>query len=295
MLFYALSQKGIGPKMYGCFDGGRIEEFIDGRNLSIAEWTNDKDFTVKIAAQIARYHLVDFPIAKQAWDVESLVKSCYQIFQSNKKRICEDFLTPEQVSACKVFLDYDVESDLRLILETLPKVNSRLVFAHNDINRSNVLMRNSDRGVLLIDYEFSAYNYRAFDLGNHFALKMFDLGADKLDTGAPFPSEDYMREFILSYVSMINDSNDKPKDWDEKGRDSVQHIMMEAVFGSWITRLIDLVWMMRDFEFWFPFEVERESRHPDFDLKHLFDMMPLFCLQQKQHFHKMCTDLPDLS
>lgn len=292
MLFYALCEKGIGPKMYGCFDGGRIEEFIDGRNLTISEWTSDKDFNVKIAIQVARYHLVDFPIPKREWDIRSILMSCYESFLKNKQHIMEQFLTPDQLTACKLFLEYDVEADVKIIVEMLPKVNSRIVFTHNDINRSNVMMRNSDTDVRLIDYEFSSYNYRAFDLGNHFALKIFDLGAAKLETGAPFPSEEYMKEFIASYSDAIKSSGDAPDDWDEKGRDSVDHILMEAVFGSWVTRLIDIAWMSRDFEFWFPFEVERESRHPDFDLKHLFDLMPLFCQQQKQHFIQLFEQLP---
>jgi Ser/Thr protein kinase RdoA (MazF antagonist) len=49
---------------------------------------------------------------------------------------------------------------------------------HNDLLSGNILRRNAaggtgeegvDRPVFLIDYEYAAYNYRAFDLANHFS------------------------------------------------------------------------------------------------------------------------------
>lgn len=62
------------------------------------------------------------------------------------------------------------------------------VLCHNDLLSGNILFRplpeatpqqqqekefqkgsNSNRQVFLIDYEYAAYNYRAFDLANHFS------------------------------------------------------------------------------------------------------------------------------
>lgn len=292
MLFYAMSQKGIGPQVYGCFDGGRIEEFIDGRNLSIDEWVSSPDFNKKIAKQVARYHMVNFPISREPWDVEKKILSCYQPFLKNKERIMKEYLTPDQLDECRPLIEYDVLSDLKFIMDMLPQVNSRIVFAHNDINRHNVMMRNMDQDVRLIDYEFSSYNYRGCDLGNHFACKKFDLGASKLDTGAPlFPSREYLEQFIEAYVRAIRESGDAPADWDEQGRDSVHHILIETVFGSIITRVLDMSWVLRDFEFWHPLDVERESKHyKDGNLSDFFRLMPDFCQQQKDLFHQLWNE-----
>jgi thiamine kinase-like enzyme len=48
------------------------------------------------------------------------------------------------------------------------------VLCHNDLLSGNILRRNEsgaeeypDRQVFLIDYEYAAYNYRAFDIANH--------------------------------------------------------------------------------------------------------------------------------
>ncbi len=44
---------------------------------------------------------------------------------------------------------------------------------HNDLLSGNVLLstddvKDEDRAVFLIDYEYASYNYRAFDIANHF-------------------------------------------------------------------------------------------------------------------------------
>jgi thiamine kinase-like enzyme len=54
----------------------------------------------------------------------------------------------------------------------LPKVNSPVVFSHNDLQEGNILIRpefecENDK-LVLIDFEYCSYNYRGFDLANHF-------------------------------------------------------------------------------------------------------------------------------
>ena len=61
-------------------------------------------------------------------------------------------------------------------------VNSPIVFSHNDLQGGNILLRhdlgdkddNMDAKLVVIDYEFCSYNYRAFDIANHFHEWMFD-------------------------------------------------------------------------------------------------------------------------
>lgn len=44
-----------------------------------------------------------------------------------------------------------------------------VVFAHNDLLLGNVIYTESNNSVTFIDYEYAAFNYQAFDIGNHFA------------------------------------------------------------------------------------------------------------------------------
>ncbi|XP_041326197.1 choline/ethanolamine kinase, partial [Pyrgilauda ruficollis] len=60
-------------------------------------------------------------------------------------------------------------SPLRDLLEATP---SPVVFCHNDVQEGNILLlagrEGSSERLMLIDFEYSSYNYRGFDLGNHF-------------------------------------------------------------------------------------------------------------------------------
>jgi thiamine kinase-like enzyme len=54
------------------------------------------------------------------------------------------------------------------------KFGLQTVLCHNDLLSGNILRRYEsgaqeypDRQVFLIDYEYAAYNYRAFDIANH--------------------------------------------------------------------------------------------------------------------------------
>ncbi|KAJ2721064.1 hypothetical protein GGI07_004207 [Coemansia sp. Benny D115] len=50
----------------------------------------------------------------------------------------------------------------------LVKLNSPIVFSHNDLLSGNIIMSESQDEVFFIDYEYATYNYRGFDIANHF-------------------------------------------------------------------------------------------------------------------------------
>lgn len=62
-----------------------------------------------------------------------------------------------------------LEKEYHLMEQTFPKVNSPVVYAHNDLLLGNVLYNQEQENVVFIDYEYTAFNYQAFDIANHFA------------------------------------------------------------------------------------------------------------------------------
>ena len=78
------------------------------------------------------------------------------------------------------------------LLGLILRLGSKVVFSHNDINTGNILvrylwfsinlnntqlLRDEEDGcdpVVLIDFEFSSYNYQGFDIANHFNEWMYD-------------------------------------------------------------------------------------------------------------------------
>ena len=75
-------------------------------------------------------------------------------------------------------------------------MNSPVVFSHNDLQGGNILCRhisqkdeenetksNNSRAweerLTVIDFEFCSYNFRAFDIANHWTEWMYDYGLDE--------------------------------------------------------------------------------------------------------------------
>ena len=61
-----------------------------------------------------------------------------------------------------------LEKEYQLLKSTLSKVNSPVVFAHNDLLLGNILYNQKQENIVFIDYEYTAFNYQAFDIVNHF-------------------------------------------------------------------------------------------------------------------------------
>lgn len=63
----------------------------------------------------------------------------------------------------------------------------QVVFSHNDMQEGNILLRQSSQKpeLVVIDFEYCSYNYRGFDVANHFLEWQFDYTAPKY----PFFSE----------------------------------------------------------------------------------------------------------
>jgi choline/ethanolamine kinase len=67
VVFWEMSRRGWGPKIYGFFPGGRLEEFVEGSHtLTAAESTRDpvrKD----VARAYARLHSLQLPLRKDSF------------------------------------------------------------------------------------------------------------------------------------------------------------------------------------------------------------------------------------
>ncbi|GFX02695.1 ethanolamine kinase 1 [Trichonephila clavipes] len=61
-----------------------------------------------------------------------------------------------------------LEAEINSLKEELVKLESPVVFSHNDLLLKNVIYNKEKEEVTFIDYEYADYNYQAFDIGNHF-------------------------------------------------------------------------------------------------------------------------------
>lgn len=76
------------------------------------------------------------------------------------------------------------------------------MFCHNDLQEGNILMKENEhsgcRSLCLIDYEYCAYNYRGFDIANHFIEWTYDY------TSAIYPHFTVNRELFPTKDQQVN-------------------------------------------------------------------------------------------
>jgi choline/ethanolamine kinase len=90
-------------------------------------------------------------------------------------------------------------------------VNSPVVFSHNDLQEGNILIRpeyeTPDDKLVLIDFEYCSYNYRGFDLANHFCEWSYNYNVDLYPNFSSTPEDFPSEEERVSIHSLLLDRN----------------------------------------------------------------------------------------
>ncbi|GCB67466.1 hypothetical protein scyTo_0005137 [Scyliorhinus torazame] len=87
-------------------------------------------------------------------------------------------------------------SEIEVLKEHLSQVKSPVVLCHNDLLCKNIIYIETQGLVKFIDYEYSGYNYQAFDIGNHFNEFA---GVSELDFSM-YPPKEIQVEWLTSYL-----------------------------------------------------------------------------------------------
>ncbi|XP_065835898.1 choline/ethanolamine kinase-like [Oscarella lobularis] len=210
-----LGEREIGPKTYAVFPGGRLEEFINGRPLATEE-LSERRLSETIAVHLARLHCMkDLPVAKEPQWFSDSVTSWLDETQDVEQHLAEK---PDDIKLLR-----EIESLLNIRKEKswieskiLAETTSPVVFSHNDLQEGNVLLLHtaSDRPeIKLIDFEFSSYNFRAFDIANHFREWSLDYSHHvppyfTLDE-TKLPTEEQQAIFLREYLKEISKQEDR--------------------------------------------------------------------------------------
>ncbi|XP_073785310.1 choline kinase alpha isoform X3 [Danio rerio] len=177
VMFAILAERELGPKLYGIFPQGRLEQFVPSRKLTTDE-LSVPGINAEIAEKIARFHGMRMPFNKEPkWLFGTMEKYMDQVLQLT-------FTREPHLRNFSRILSYNLPQEmdnLKCLLESTP---SPVVFCHNDLQEGNILLlngrENTDRQrLMLIDFEYSSYNYRGFDIGNFFCEWTYDYTYDK--------------------------------------------------------------------------------------------------------------------
>lgn len=225
VIFTLLSERGLGPHLYGVFPEGRLEEFIKARSMTQEE-VRDPLYSTVIAKKMAKVHNLNVPINKQnRWLFDTLDKYVCQI-----PSVRLDDVTDKNFHMAEKLLSFDFIAEVEWLKKFLSRVHSPIVFCHNDVQGGNILLKRDDEGnaaedkkskrrdratsstkcdedrVMLIDFEFADYNFRGFDLANHLVEYMYDYTNDDFPFYNKFkqnsPSKERQLNFFSAYLGL---------------------------------------------------------------------------------------------
>lgn len=155
-----LSAAGFGARLLAIFGNGMVQSFINARTLVPADMRVPK-LAAEIAKELRKFHEVKIPGSRepQLWIELSkfFEKASNLTFDDNQKQ-----KKYEAVS----FKEIQTEiSELKAVTD---RIKAPVVFSHNDLLSGNLMLNEDEEKLYIIDFEYGSYNYRGFDLGNHF-------------------------------------------------------------------------------------------------------------------------------
>ncbi|KAM9301588.1 choline kinase alpha-like isoform 2-T2 [Gastrophryne carolinensis] len=216
VMFAILAERSLGPKLYGIFPQGRLEEFIPSRKLETEE-LSVPHLSAEIAEKMARFHGMSMPFNKEPkWLFGTMEKYLKQVLKIK-------FTKESQIRKLNKLLSFNLPKEMSSLRTLLEATSSPVVFCHNDCQEGNILLldakENCDKHkLMLIDFEYSSYNYRGFDIGNHFCEWMYDYTHEKFPffkaNFSRYPSKKQQLHFIASYMATFqpgyeNQSNEE--------------------------------------------------------------------------------------
>jgi choline kinase len=176
---YEYGRSGLGAKVYGFFktqDGtlGRIDEFLDARNME-PEDVENAVIRADVARGLAMFHAMEASLAKKPVEpfYEAVMNGLNKYHKMDKLKT----LGKEGGVSIDNLIDYDFAARLKKVVEKLESIGGKAGWCIHDVQFMNVLVKNDPKEgeskIVLIDFEFVMWNYRAFDIGGHFMQKMF--------------------------------------------------------------------------------------------------------------------------
>ncbi|XP_064281158.1 choline kinase alpha isoform X2 [Passer domesticus] len=228
VMFAILAERALGPKLYGIFPQGRLEEFIPSRKLSTEELSLP-DISAEIAEKMARFHGMKMPFNKEPkWLFGTMEKYLNQVLRIK-------FTRESQTRKLNKLLSYNLPQEMKNLRAMLEATSSPVVFCHNDCQEGNILLlegkeSSENQKLMLIDFEYSSYNYRGFDIGNHFCEWMYDYSYEKYPffkaSFLKYPSKKQQLHFLSNYLSAFHDGFENLSD--EEKSELEEEVLVEV-------------------------------------------------------------------
>ena len=241
-----LHENGCGAELYATFQNGIAYQYISGSILSVDSVRESSVFPA-VAAACAKMHSI-----RNISDEEACLWKLLRRFHRHLPEELPD--EPKLNEYFKQVVPYtksELAVEINKIQAFLEKkcINkAKIVFSHNDLMPTNILI-NTDSGDIdrpvtasFIDYEYGDWNYREYDIANHFNefVGLPNEKTGKMDYTKLYPSRafqfQWLREYIKTTKTLNSDSVIEPTgDEVEELYDLVSYFtpLGHLVWGIW--------------------------------------------------------------
>ncbi|KAM8795856.1 ethanolamine kinase 2 [Eudromia elegans] len=188
--FQVLQAHGCAPDLYCAFQNGLCYEFLPGIALG-PDHVRDPCIFRLVAQEMARVHAIH---ANGSLPKPILWQKLHKYLTLAKMDLSPKVSNPSlhpDVPSLEV-----LEQELAWMKETLSQLGSPVVLCHNDLLCKNIIYNGTEEHVRFIDYEYTGYNYQAFDIGNHFNEFA---GVKEVDYRL-YPGKDTQLQWLRSYL-----------------------------------------------------------------------------------------------
>ncbi|XP_028671054.1 choline/ethanolamine kinase [Erpetoichthys calabaricus] len=211
VMFAILAERALGPRLYGVFPQGRLEQYIPSRRLMTHE-LSIPETSAEIAVKMSRFHGMVMPFNKEPkWLFRTIERYMKQILTLK-------FTREAHIKKFNKLMKYNLQDEMKILRAMLEATPSPVVFCHNDVQEGNILLLanqdvSSSEKLMLIDFEYSSYNYRGFDIGNHFCEWVYDYTYNQWPffkaNPENYPNRQQQLHFIRHYLSeyAVNNAN----------------------------------------------------------------------------------------
>ncbi|OCT87982.1 ethanolamine kinase 1 isoform X4 [Xenopus laevis] len=242
--FRVLQSHGCAPQLYCTFNNGLCYEFMQGEALDPQHVCNPTIFRL-IARRLAKIHAIH---AHNGWIPKSnlwvKMRKYFSLIPTEFEMEAVNGRFKREVPSPRV-----LEDEMSWMKEVLSNLQSPVVLCHNDLLCKNIIYNEKRGDVQFIDYEYSGYNYQAYDIGNHFNEFA---GVSEVDYSL-YPSRELQFQWLGAYLEAYKEHKGLNSDVTEKEVEvlyvQVNQFALASHFFWGLWALIQAKYSKIDFDF----------------------------------------------
>jgi len=211
--------------IYCTFDNGFVAKYLVGEGITLNQMSGI--LSTSIADSFAKWHKIKDDSKNQTRNPRGIWKTLEEWIDVAETVVPSEKLSPAIIEIAR----------MKRIIQRQYNIDTQpLSLCHNDLNFANILYnkdQDKDNQIFFIDYEYSGWNYPAFDLGNHFCEYG---GMGKMDF-SKYPSEEHRREFLRRYLSTLHSQR-------EIEENKLNELLAEVEHYSQVSHLVWHLWAL---------------------------------------------------